>query len=263
MALIPVFIFLLWIALHIALHSRAMVKPYAIAHRGGSGLAPENTLAAISKSIDMGIKIVEADVQRTSDKVLVLLHDRSVERTTGSSGNISELTWEKVSQLDAGSYFSGRFTGESIPTLDNVLKVITENDITLFLEVKNPSDYPGIENQILYALNKYQAEKNVVIISFDHKWLQILRKAASDIRIGLLCYCKGSMPENSTANYLGVYWPAVIFDPTLIVRAHKAGLNVFVWSVNSGPGMRIMHWLGADGIVTDRPDILMDIAESF
>jgi len=260
--IIIVCVLLVWIALHISLHSRAIVKPYAIAHRGGAGLAPENTLAAISESISMGIKIVEVDLQRTSDGVLILLHDRNVERTTNGSGYISELTWEEVSQLDAGSYYSERFVDESIPALYSVLEIITDNNITLFLEVKNPSDYPGIENQILDTLNEYEAKKNVVILSFDHKWLKTLQKAASETRIGLLSYWKGRMPSTSTANYLGIHWAAVVFDPTIVLRAHKAGLDVFVWSVNSRLGMKIMYWLGADGIVTDRPDLLLEIINS-
>jgi glycerophosphoryl diester phosphodiesterase len=252
-------ILLLWSALHLSLHAKVVAQPYAIAHRGGAGLAPENTLAAVSESIALGIEIIEVDLQRTSDDILILIHDRKIDRTTDGSGDIGELTWKEVSQLDAGSHFSERFAAEGIPTLSSILEVAIDNDIALFLEMKNPSVYPGIEKQIQNAINKYQAKEYVTILSFDHEWLEMFQGLSPDIQTGLICYWKGNMTGVSPANYIGVYWLSVIVDPTLIPRAHNEGLDVYVWTVNSPLLMKIMHWLGVDGMATDRPDIWLEV----
>jgi len=253
---------LVWVILHLTLHSGAITSPYVIAHRGSSELAPENTEAAIRKAIEQGIEFVETDVQRTSDDVLVLMHDNNVERTTDGVGLISEMTWEEVASLDAGSYFSSEFVGEGVPTLNSILEMAVERDITLFLEVKSPEDYPGIETQIIGAIQKYQARAQVIIISFDLEWLKVVRKSEADTSVGWICLWMGRtsrLPVNKTVH---IHWAGIVADPTLVKRTHDKGYQVIAWTVNNLPLMKVMLWLGVDGITTDRPDLWMKATAS-
>ena len=120
------------------INSQYIENPIMISHRGAAGLAPENTLASIREAIGQGAQFIEVDVQRSADGVLVLMHDRTVNRTTDGRGTIRELTWDEISELDAGSSFSPEFTGEPVPSLDSVLGLIRKSPVNLVLEAKNP-----------------------------------------------------------------------------------------------------------------------------
>lgn len=255
-------IFIIWVILHFALHSGAITSPYVIAHRGGSELAPENTKAAISKAIEQGVKYIEIDVQRTSDNILVLMHDNNVERTTNGVGLVSEMTWDEVAVLDAGSLFSSEFVGEGVPTLNSILELIVNKGITLFLEVKNPESYLGIETEIIAAIKKYQARDQVAVISLDLKWLEVIQKSEANISVGWISLWLGGNSQLSTNTTVHVHWTGIVADPTLVKRAHDKGCQVIAWTVNNLPLMKLMMWLGVDGITTDRPDLGMKIIAS-
>lgn len=250
-------LFTIWVVLHLVLHSGAITSPYVIAHRGSSELAPENTEAAISKAIEQGIEFVEIDVQRTSDNILVLMHDNNVQRTTNGVGLIRGMTWEEVDSLDAGSYFSSEFRGEGVPILDSILKMVIEKDITLFLEVKNPENYPGIETQIMATIQKYQARDRVVVVSFDSEWLEVIQKREANMRVGWVCLWLGRTSHLPVSTTLHVHWAGIVADPTLVRRAHNKDCQVIAWTVNNFPLMRLMLWLGVDGITTGNPDLGM------
>ncbi|MDI9413653.1 MAG: glycerophosphodiester phosphodiesterase family protein [Bacillota bacterium] len=110
--------------------------PYVIAHRGASSLAPENTLAAINKAIELNADLIEIDVHLTRDGHPVVIHDKTVGRTTSGSGKVSRLSLTQLKQLDAGSWFGEHFKGEKIPTLEEVL-LICQNRIPLLVELKS------------------------------------------------------------------------------------------------------------------------------
>ncbi len=253
---------LMWIILHLSMHSGAITSPFIVAHRGNSELAPENTEAAILKAIEQGIKHIEIDIQRTSDNILVLMHDNNIERTTDGVGLISEMTWEEVSSLDAGSYFSSEFAGEGVPTLNSILELVVERDIKLYVEVKNPEIYPGIENQIIAAVKKYQARDQVVIISFDLEWLEVVQKSEENIDFGQISLGLGKTSRLPEAATVHVHWASVIIDPTLVKRAHDRGYQVIVWTVNDLPKMKVMLLLGVDGITTNSPGLGMKAISS-
>ena len=227
-----------------------------ISHRGAAGLAPENTLAALREAINQGAGLIEIDVHRTADGVLVLMHDETVDRTTEGAGAVRELTWDEINKLDAGSHFSPEFAGESVPSLDSALELIAEWPVTLVLEVKNPHLYPGIEQQILETMRRFDASDRVIVMSFDHGWLERFKKSelASDITIGLISWLPCNMAQIPSTRMVSVYWPSVLLPPTSVRRIHNQGYQVWVWTVNHTRLMRLLMWLGVDGIVTDRPD---------
>ncbi len=245
---------LLWALLQVALRSTAITEPFIVAHRGGAGLAPENTLVAVNAAISRGESFIEVDVQRTSDNVLVLIHDSTIDRLTDRTGNISDWNWKDLSTLDVGSHFDAEYSGVSIPTLEQVIKAIEGKNVTLFLEAKNPNKYPDIERQINEILEISESTEKVVVVSFDHEWLKQFHEIAPRARTGSICWWKGNFSQSSESKIVIVYWAAIIADPTLIKRGHDDGLQVIAWTVNNRFLMKMLLWLGVDGIVTDYPD---------
>jgi hypothetical protein len=140
--------------------------PSVISHRGGGNYAPENTLVAIKKGIELGADAVEIDIRFTSDGVPILIHDATLSRTTNDVYNrsVSSLTLEEIKMLDAGSWFSEEFTGEKIPTLIEVIEEIG-NDIDLFIELK--TTYPNSDEIIVSIIEEASIESHIKILSFD------------------------------------------------------------------------------------------------
>lgn len=252
--LFPIAIFLIWIALHLILHRPAPQPPTITGHRGAAGLAPENTMASVSAALDQGVRTIEVDIHRSQDDVLVVIHDLRVSRTTNGFGAVQDLTWDDLSQLDAGSHFSPEFAGEGIPRLEDVLERIKSEEAILYLEVKSPHRYPGIEEQILDTLQQHHMTEQVVVLSFDHDWLARFHALAPDIPVSSLGVWVGSPPLSGAESMVGVQWRSVVLDPTLIWRMHRQGIKVSVWTVNRRWQMRLLAWLGVDNITTNRPD---------
>ena len=122
-----------------------MNKPLNIAHRGASTIAPENTIAAFRKALEVGAGGLEFDVHFSKDGVPVIIHDEKLERTTNCHGLVQDLNLAELQALDAGSWFSTEFAGVSIPTLDQVLDEYHSSDLVLNIELKNDIiSYPGI-----------------------------------------------------------------------------------------------------------------------
>ncbi len=242
-----------WLLLHVLMHEKTVASPYAIAHRGAKGLAPENTLAGVQAALDHGATHIEVDVQRSRDGALVIIHDTEVDRTTDGSGKVGDLTLEQLEQLDAGSHFGASFSEERIPTLDAVLEKLAGTTSTLVLEAKNPELYPGIEKQIAETLRQ-SGTQPVIVVSFNEEWLKRFQEVAPDIplgRISVWAYDVTLLPENQVTS---VFWPSVIVDPTLVRRVHRAGDQITIYTVDQVWLMRLLLWMGVDGITTNRPD---------
>ena len=257
MPIVNLFILLIfvWALMHVVLRSQNESPPLMISHRGAAGLAPENTLAGISKAIEEGAQFIEIDVQRSSDGVLVVLHDQTVDRTTDGTGEIGSMTWSEISQLNAAAYFTDQDAAEQIPTLDSVLELMKTHQAILIIEGKDPQLYPGIGQQILAAVQKHGLEERVQVISFDHPWLDQFRQLAPDIPLGYVSYYCGSGAKYPPDAFVDVFWGSVIADPTLVRRVHAGGRKVVVWTVDNPRLIKVLLWLGVDGITTNRPDL--------
>jgi glycerophosphoryl diester phosphodiesterase len=241
--------------LHLLFRSRPVIEPAAIGHRGAAGLAPENTLAAIQTALNHGVTLIEVDLQRSVDGVLLLMHDETVDRTTDGAGPVRQLTWAEISQFDAGSDVLPGFAGEPVPTLETVLALLAPTEAILVIEVKNPEHYPGLEQQLAETIQKFEAQARVAVISFDHAWLDRFHRLQPDVLIGPLAYYPLSVPHISANQAVDILWVSVILDPTLIHRLHRQGYQVWVFTVNQPLLMRLLLWLGVDAIATDRPDL--------
>jgi glycerophosphoryl diester phosphodiesterase len=246
-----------------------------VAHRGSSGAAPENTLAAVELAITHRADVVENDIQRTADGELVIMHDTTLARTTDveqvfpdrSPWNVRDFTLAEIKQLDAGSWFAAGYAGERVPTLEEWVRAVGRH-AGMLLEVKEPRLYPGIEADVDKELRSLPVfgwalrNDKVVVQSFDHQWLRAYDQLAVDVPVGLL-FAGGPPSETQLAD--AATW-ADQANPALgdmteatVDQIHSHGLETHVWTVNGGQDMRRAIDWGVDGIITNYPQVLVDI----
>jgi glycerophosphoryl diester phosphodiesterase len=238
-----------------------------IAHRGASGLAPENTMAAFRLAASLGTTAIETDVQMSRDGRLLLIHDGTLRRTTDGKGRVSSKTFDELRRLDAGSWFPKRllkrrhgerqFTGERIPAIEELFALAHEHKLRLYLEIKTPC-LAGIEGALVAAIRKAGLPDGCVIICFDAEVLKRVRKVDSQIPIGYLCE-KRIAGAVTRALDLGARFILPRRDRVsarLIADAKANGLGIVTWTVNKPLQMKRMIALGVDGIMSDFPDRL-------
>ncbi|EJO5348919.1 glycerophosphodiester phosphodiesterase [Clostridium botulinum] len=158
-----------------------------LAHRGASAYAPENTMAAFKKAIEMNADGIELDVHLSKDGYIVIMHDEWVDRTTDGKGEIKNFSLSELKNLDAGSWFSDKYKEEKIPTLEELLNLIKDTEIYLNIEIKaGYRIYPNIEKKVIDMLEKYKMLDRVIISSFDHYSLVRVKEINSNIKTGML-----------------------------------------------------------------------------
>ena len=162
-----------------------MRQPWVIAHRGASGHAPENTMVAFRRAVELGARFIETDLQMTRDARFVAMHDSTVERTTNGRGAVRDLTVAQIAELDAGKWFDRSFMGERVPTLDQILSFARETDIVLYLEIKYEVAY-GLHHSLAAELTSQGDAARVVLLSFDPTTLDGIRQFDRTLMTGLL-----------------------------------------------------------------------------
>lgn len=206
-----------------------------MAHRGWSGRAPENTMAAIRLALqEPRVKALEIDVQLTKDRVPVIIHDFSLDRTTNGTGFVASHTYEELSRLDAGRWFGAEFSGETIPTLDKVLLEVGGRCL-LNLELKTAGDrYPGIEKIVVDYIHRYKMEKDVYITSFDHEVIQKVRRLGSLVRTGLIISGKPTLLEQQLRETGAsvVSMDYVFLTKDFVQEMMGKGIDMVAWTVN-------------------------------
>lgn len=238
-----------------------------IGHRGASGLAPENTLAAFRLAADLGAQAIETDLQLTRDGRLILLHDPKLQRTTNGRGLVSAKTFDELRRLDAGSWFPKRVLGkrraprrfarEVIPSIEELLDLARERDIGLYLEIKAPCA-PGTEEAVVSAIHGAGALARCNVICFDLGVLLAVRKFNPDIALGYLFDKRmPSAVARAVSAGAGTILPrANRVTAKLIAEARRHNLKVVTWTVNDAKQMKRLMALGVDGIMSNFPDRL-------
>lgn len=247
-------------------------RPLIIAHRGASGLAPENTLTAFEKAIEIGVDRIEMDLRQSIDGEVVVIHDKTIRRTTNGWGSVRKLSLKRLQKYSAGSWFDPDFSPERIPTFRDVLELVNGRT-KLLLEIKEGSPYhPNIEKNILDLINEYNAHEWCIVQSFNDKVLQNFRKLPhlnSDVQklfeafIPVAPFYGGSrfsykriksygFAEEVNINYRYV-------NPLVVRKVHQLGKKVNVWTVNETANLKKYVDMGVDGIITDYPDRLRKV----
>ena len=249
--------------------------PLCMAHRGASARAPENTLAAFKEAIRLGVDSIELDVHLSADGVPMVIHDDSVDRTTNGRGPVSSLTCRSLRRLDAGAWFSSRFRGERIPTLEEALEC-ARGRCGLNIEIKEPDDGRGrglrprgagvsapdaVSRAVARAVARTDFKEPLIVSSFSARALRQARAAMSDVPIGFLA-SRSLRGLRSLHRKVGLYavHPHVRLAAARRVRlAHRLGLLVLFWTVNDARLMRRLLALGGDGLMTDDPTLFREL----
>lgn len=226
-----------------------------IAHRGASGHAPENTMAAFRKAVALGATFIETDLQLSRDAHFVAVHDETVNRTTSGCGSVHDLTLAELRELDAGSWFGSEFCGERIPTLEEILQFSKKNDVVFYLEMK-PSGAWGGEHAVVAALRESGEIPRAVVISFDPSMVLNVHTIDPTVMTGLLCDGQLEKPVEKALE-IGARQLAVRGDlvtPALLEQARKKDLQVVCWTINHPAHMRLLIEAGVHGIMSDYPE---------
>lgn len=231
------------------------VRPLAIAHRGDSAHAPENTLAAFQAAIDAGADWLEMDVQMSADGHLVVIHDTTVDRTTNGSGQVADLTLAQLQALDAGN-------GEQIPRLADVLALAQTGRVGVMPEAKSPALYPGLEAGILDALATAALTEDAVVQSFDADSLARLAQIAPDgQRCALYGLGRFGFPDALPGDAQSVcpMGEMALLYPWMIRQAHSQGYTVYLWfgALEHPWTVRLLMEFGADGLIVDDPGLVV------
>lgn len=235
------------------------------AHRGASGHAPQNTLAAFLLAAEMGADGIELDVHLTQDGEVVVIHDDTIDATTDGHGRVGDLSLAELQAFDAGSSFDASFAGESIPTLQQVFDAVGHR-LLVNVEIKaEAGPRPSyLEAEVVRLIEDNQMTGRVIISSFAPASLRRVRRLNPRLPLGFLY----APPEPAflprLLSLLGTPYQALhpyyrLVDARYVAQARRRGLRVNVWTVNEADDMRRMRELGVDGIITNYPDRLQDV----
>ena len=237
---------------------------WVVAHRGASGYAPENTMAAFRRAVEMGARFIETDLHLTRDARVVAIHDSTLDRTTNGHGLVDLLPLKEVRALDAGAWFGSHaaesFAGERVPTLDEILRFARERDIIFYLEIKSDGTW-GVEHAVVAALRDTGEAARVIILSFDPATLLSVNRLDQTMMTGYLCELPSNdLVERSVrAGARQIAPRGDLVTPDLVKKAHEAGLQVVTWTINEPEQMRRLIAAGVDGIMSDYPDRLVNV----
>jgi glycerophosphoryl diester phosphodiesterase len=247
-----------------------------IAHQGGEQLRPSNTMPAFEHAVELGVDMLEMDVHQTKDGVLVLMHDDTVDRTTDGSGTIKEMTLAEIKALDAGHYWTDddgatypyRGQGITVPTLAEIFQAFP--DMPMNIEIKQ--DSPSIVAPFCDLIHEYQMEDKVLIPTFHPDTMEEFRANCPDVAT--------SMTEPEIRLFYGLNMGRLssffsppgqafqvpessgnlqVITPRFVENAQKRHIAVHVWTVNDPADMERLIETGIDGIITDRPDLLLEV----
>ncbi|ASA20637.1 glycerophosphodiester phosphodiesterase [Paenibacillus donghaensis] len=238
------------------------MKNMCVAHRGFSGKAPENTLAAVRMAIALPyVRWMEIDVQLSRDGVPVVIHDFSLDRTTNGHGKVKNMDWEQIRRLDAGSWKGRAFRGERVPSLDEVLS-LASGRLRLNIELKTWGDlYPGLEQAVIELVNSKGMRDEVVLTSFDTTSLERVKEIDPRIRTGLIFDSRRGDPARKLQE-LDCSFLSISFDrlnPTLAALLAQREVKIMAWTVNKAKEMRRLAAMHSDIMIcTNRPDIWGD-----
>lgn len=259
-----------------AFFRESAARPLVIAHRGGAGLWPENTLHAFERTAALGTDVIETDVRLTADGALVLIHDATVERTTDGAGRVADLTLAELKRLDAGYRFTSdggrtfphRGRGLTVPTIEEAFAL--SGNLRFNLEPKD--DSPALVTSLCRALREHGMVERVIVAAFRQTTLEQFRRECPEVatsasaaeasaflaryKAGLAASYSPPMQALQVPEYAGAMQ---VLTRDFVEAAHGRNLHVHAWTVNSPEDMRRLLEMRVDGIMTDHPDRLLEM----
>ena len=245
-----------------------IAPPAIIAHRGASAHAPENTLAAFRLALEHGADGIELDAKLTIDGQVVVIHDQTVDRTTGSQGVVREMTLAQLKALDAGSFFDSAFAGEPIPTLAEVFDLVSSRAL-INVEITNyASMQDGLPDKIADLVINHRLQDNILFSSFHPLNLLRIRRRLPQVPVAILTLegtgfvgrvLRGATGRLFAPKFIHPYYTDV--NEAFLEVEHRRGRRVNVWTVNDPQDIRNLFKIGIDGIITDDPSLARRILE--
>lgn len=244
-----------------------LTRPILFAHRGASAFAPENTLSAFLLAVEHGSDAIELDCKLSADGEVVVIHDFTLQRTTGREGAVRDFKLAELRQLDAGSFFSTQFAGERIPTLDEVFEAVGKK-IYINVELTNyTTAWDALPEKAAELVRRHGLQDWVIFSSFHPFNLLRVRRRLPQTPAALLAL-EGRL--GAWARSLPGRWvSAGILHPhycdvnqDFILKQRSMGRRVHVWTVNEPSDMQRMYALEVDGLITDDPRLARQVLES-
>ncbi|MBS1248766.1 MAG: Glycerophosphodiester phosphodiesterase [Chloroflexi bacterium] len=247
-----------------------------MAHQGGDGLRPGNTLAAFENAVALGVDVLEMDIHSTKDGEIVVMHDNTVDRTTNGTGPIQSFTLGELKELDAGYHWTEdegksypfRGQGIAVPTLREVFRQFP--DMPMNIEIKQSE--PSLAEPLCQLIRAHGMKEKVLIASFKAVAIKEFRRACPEIMTttvenevrllyGLsMVYLGRIYPPPAEALQVPEYEGNIhVVKKRFVEAAHRRNMEVHVWTVNEINDMQRMLDVGVDGIITDYPDRLLDL----
>lgn len=243
-------------------------RPLSVAHRGHSIAYPENTLEAYRKAIELGVEMIECDVNITSDGKLVMIHDSTLDRTTTGSGRVSSATWDDVQKLDAGGKFNAAFAGARVPSTEETLALYKETGTLSCFEVKggDAEESNRIALSLADLIVKYDMLDTAFMSSYHHDALHLAKSQCPELLLA-----PERLPDDAPADPPEAVRQAKSFSaPVLqhqytvltaeVVRVlHENEIAVWSWSTTDEASMVFSIELGADALMGDDVQLMLEI----
>jgi glycerophosphoryl diester phosphodiesterase len=204
---------------------------------------------------ELGLEGVEFDVQRSADGELVVFHDESLDRTSTGSGPLGAKTWAELQSLDAGAWFGARYAGERIPSLRAAFDFLRTTDLLLFVELKSPSLYPGMEEGVADLIREYGLIERCQVRSFEHDSLRRFHDYAPEIPLSELWWEKLPGEDETFTRTLDCLHH--LLSAEAVGEIHSRGQTVTAWTVNEAAVARQLIAWGVDSLTTDYPDQML------
>ncbi|HEX6185064.1 MAG TPA: glycerophosphodiester phosphodiesterase [Pyrinomonadaceae bacterium] len=251
-------------------------RPLVIAHRGGAGLWPENTLHAFERAAELGVDVIETDVRATADGELVLIHDDTVSRTTDGAGRVRQLTLAELKRLDAahrwspdgGQSFPLRGRGLTVPTLREVFNALP----SMRFNIEPKHSEPSIAAPLCRLIREHGMTSRVMVAAFRDAAVKQFRRECPEVATsastaevaGFLALQRTGLADSYGPRMQALQVPEWagslhVLSAEFVAAAHARNLRVHAWTVNSEDDMRRLISLGVDGVMTDHPDRLLRI----
>lgn len=253
-------------------------EPLVIAHQGGDGLRPGNTMAAFQHAVELGVDVLEMDIHSTQDGVLVVIHDDTIDRTTDGRGRVQDFTFDELQAFDAGYHFPTlagstieghpfRGQGITIPALEEVFTAFP--GYPMIIEIKQAE--PSIVEPFCQMIGEYEMTEQVIVASFHTETTLEFRADCPDVATAstsvevtqFLFLTLGDNAESFEAEFTAFQVPEMsggitVVTPEFVEAAQSQGLSVDVWTVNTREQMERMFAFGVHGIITDYPDMVLE-----
>jgi len=223
------------------------------AHRGDSANAPENTLSAFRRALDLGADSIELDVHPALDGTLMVIHDSTLDRTTNGTGAIQTKTVEQLRRLDAGAWFATEFAGEKIPSLEEVFTLLAGSRTNLNIEIKASPPGFNVPRALVNLLRRFGKERDYIVSSFNLQALLEVRKIEPKITLALIGKGPEILPQAKLNRLPWIHGNFETVDEQLIALAHAEGLRVNIWTMDDPSRFAYWQGTGLDKICTNCP----------